>query len=249
MNSLVEDGSRSLFPPGVEYRTPNICLVLELKNRFFCGWRIPKLSVKARPDLYTYANKAYRTEANANECQKVSCSAFVAQANEQAFCWSFVGCSNEYTSTSVWLRMYFSLKYQLQTDSVRLFAKHTPHKRMKVNAVCLHIHIMRFHVCVQMWTRLYIEKCVKQKLYKIKFLKKSSMGVCLLSPPWGELGNTKGLPFLKKFTEIRNLVHLGLNAAKSTDYIEKCFSQKLFKIKFPTKNTVNAYLYLYQEWS
>ncbi len=28
------------------------------------------------------------------------------------------------------------------------------------------------------------------------------------------------------------------NAAKSTNYIKKCFNQKLFKIKFPTKNTV-----------
>ncbi len=57
---------------------------------------------------------------------------------------------NECTSTSVWLRTYFTLKYQLQIDSVRLFAKHTPHKRMKANAVRLHIHIMRFAcLCVR----------------------------------------------------------------------------------------------------
>ncbi len=50
-------------------------------------------------------------------------------------------------STSVWLRTYFSLKYRLQTDSVHLFIEHTPHKRMKVNAVRLYVHIMHF-VCV-----------------------------------------------------------------------------------------------------
>ncbi len=42
------------------------------------------------------------------------------------------------------VRIYFSLKYRLQMDSVRLFAKHMPHKRMKANAVRLHVHIMRF---------------------------------------------------------------------------------------------------------
>ncbi len=42
---------------------------------------------------------------------------------------------------------------------------------------------------------------------------------------------------------------LGLNAAKNTDYMEKCLKQKLHRIKFPTKNSVEAYLYLHQEWS
>ncbi len=41
---------------------------------------------------------------------------------------------------------------------------------------------------------------------------------------------------------------LGLNAAKSTNYIEKCFKQKLLRIKFPIKNSTEAYLYLPQEW-
>ncbi len=98
--------------------------------------------LKAHPHLYAGANKACETEANANKCQKVACSAFTAQANEQTFRWSFVGCPNECTSTSVQLRTYFSLKYRLQMDSVRLFAEHTPHKRMKTNAVRQHIHII-----------------------------------------------------------------------------------------------------------
>ncbi len=42
---------------------------------------------------------------------------------------------------------------------------------------------------------------------------------------------------------------LGLNAVKSSDYIEKFFNQKLAKIKFLTKNSVDAYFYLPQEWS
>ncbi len=32
---------------------------------------------------------------------------------------------------------------------------------------------------------------------------------------------------------------MGLKASKIIDYIEKCFNKKLFKIKFPTKNTVD----------
>ncbi len=36
---------------------------------------------------------------------------------------------------------------------------------------------------------------------------------------------------MRKFT-------LQLNAAKNTNYIEKCFKQKLFRTKFPTKKPV-----------
>ncbi len=42
---------------------------------------------------------------------------------------------------------------------------------------------------------------------------------------------------------------LRLNAAKNTDYIEKCFKQKLFRIKFPTKKSVDTYVYPLTEWS
>ncbi len=107
--------------------------LLDIEGEIECLMECTKTSdetVKAHPHLYVNANKACRTEGNANECQKVACSAFAAQANEQVFRWSFVGCSNEYTSISVWLWTYFSLKYGLQTDSVCLFAKHIPHKRI-----------------------------------------------------------------------------------------------------------------------
>ncbi len=46
---------------------------------------------------------------------------------------------------------------------------------------------------------------------------------------------------MRKFT-------LGLNAAKSTNYIEKYFKQKLCKIIFPTKNSMDAYVYRSQGW-
>ncbi len=42
---------------------------------------------------------------------------------------------------------------------------------------------------------------------------------------------------------------LVLNATKNIDYIEKYFKQKLFIIKFPTKNFINVYVYLPQKWS
>ncbi len=46
--------------------------------------------------------------------------------------------------------------------------------------------------------------------------------------------------------EWENRFTLGLNTAKSADCIEKCFKQKLYKIKFPTKNLVVACVYLHQ---
>ncbi len=41
---------------------------------------------------------------------------------------------------------------------------------------------------------------------------------------------------MRKFT-------LRLNSAKNTDYIEKCFVQKLRRIKFLTKNSLNTYIF------
>ncbi len=40
-----------------------------------------------------------------------------------------------------------------------------------------------------------------------------------------------------------------LNAAKITNYIKKLFKWKLFRIEFHTKKSVDAHLYLSQEWS
>ncbi len=40
-----------------------------------------------------------------------------------------------------------------------------------------------------------------------------------------------------------------MDAAKNTDYIKKFFKQKSLRITFPTQNSVDAYLYHFQEWS
>ncbi len=71
------------------------------------------------------------------------------------------------------------------------------------------------------------------------------------SIPGVELEGSKDLPFLKYFNgqEWENRSTLALNTAKNIDYIEKCFKRKLSIIKFPAKNSVDAYLYLSQEWS
>ncbi len=42
---------------------------------------------------------------------------------------------------------------------------------------------------------------------------------------------------------------LGLNVAKNISYIEKCYKQKLHRIKYPTKNSVDVCLYLPLAWS
>ncbi len=42
---------------------------------------------------------------------------------------------------------------------------------------------------------------------------------------------------------------LGLIAATNTDYIKKCFEQKLFRIKFSRKKSLYVYLNLHQKWS
>ncbi len=57
------------------------------------------------------------------------------------------------------------------------------------------------------------------------------------------------LSFLKNFNvlEWEKRFCLGPNAAKNTCYIKKCLIQKLFGIKFYTRNLVDAYFYLPQE--
>ncbi len=64
--------------------------------------------------------------------------------------------------------------------------------------------------------------------------------------PGVELGIFKNLPFLKYYNELEweSRFTLGLYAAKNIDYIETYFKQKLRRIKFPIKNSEEAYLYL-----
>ncbi len=62
-------------------------------------------------------------------------------------------------------------------------------------------------------------------------------------------GTPKVCHFWNNALEWESTFTLGLNAAKSTNYIEKWFKLRLFKIKFSTKNSVETYLYLFQSWS
>ncbi len=91
----------------------------------------------------------------------------------------------------------------------------------------------------------YIEKCFKRKLHRIKSPAKKFSGSRSLSPP----GVEKGAPNVCYILELKSRFFLGLKASKIIDCIEKCYKQKLHKIKFPTKNSESAYLYLPQEWS
>ncbi len=49
------------------------------------------------------------------------------------------------------------------------------------------------------------------------------------------------------FSKILNRFFLGTEASKIIVCIEKCFKQKLCKIKFPTKNSIGLCVYLSQE--
>ncbi len=76
----------------------------------------------------------------------------------------------------------------------------------------------------------------------MNFLQKNS-GRISPSTPEVELGSFKDLSFLKYYNaqEWECIFIVGLKTAKDIDYIEKYFKQTC-KIKFPTKNSVEAYL-------
>ncbi len=59
---------------------------------------------------------------------------------------------------------------------------------------------------------------------------KKLSGCILLSPPKVELGSPNICHFLNDALEWKSRFTLELNVAKNTDYIEKCFKQKLYKI-------------------
>ncbi len=57
-------------------------------------------------------------------------------------------------------------------------------------------------------------------------------------------GNLLDLQYCWDCNTLVVFLTLGQNAAKISDYIEKYIKQKLHRIKFPTKNSVEADLYL-----
>ncbi len=65
-----------------------------------------------------------------------------------------------------------------------------------------------------------------------------------LSPPGVEQEASKICQFWNNALEWESMFTLGLNAAKSNDYVDKCFNQKLSEIIFPTKTSLIAYVYL-----
>ncbi len=88
---------------------------------------------------------------------------------------------------------------------------------------------------------------LKKKLFRIKFPRKNSVDA-YVSPRSGARGPQR-LPFLKYCYKLEcERFTLWLNTAKNT-IIKKCYEQKLFRIEFPTKKSVDAYLYLSQEWN
>ncbi len=100
----------------------------------------------------------------------------------------------------------------------------------------------RRNPCKNYW--LY-KKILQTKVVQNSISCKKLAGRLSFSPPEVKLEGGKHLHLL----EWKSRFTFGLNAAKSTYCIEKCFKQKLYKIKFPTKNSVGASLYLPLEWS
>ncbi len=74
----------------------------------------------------------------------------------------------------------------------------------------------------------YIEKCLKQKLCKLHFLKKISLNAYLYVPQSGATGAPKICVFeILYCTEMKTFT-LGLNVAKNTDY---CLYEKILETK------------------
>ncbi len=70
------------------------------------------------------------------------------------------------------------------------------------------------------------------------------MHISIFPQEWSKAAPNIGY-FLNNVLEWESRFTLGLNAAKSIDYAEKGFKQKLSEIKFPTKYSVDAYFYLH----
>ncbi len=95
----------------------------------------------------------------------------------------------KYTSTSVWLRTYFSLKYRLQTDSIRLFIKHSLHKQMLFSALRLHVHInislIFTHLIWYSRTHVYAALHTRETLSTPSFVSRLSVTNKHLEGVWG----------------------------------------------------------------
>ncbi len=70
-----------------------------------------------------------------------------------------------------------------------------------------------------------------------------------VSTPGVKLGGYKGLRFWNIIMLWNEKFSLEQNTAKNIDYIEKCVMQKLHRIKFAAKNSMDAYVNLPLEWN
>ena len=84
------------------------------------------------------------------------------------------------------------------------------------------------------------------KIVRHKISYKKVSGGTSLPLIGGELGGSKVLLYFKFFNILKRQKGLCLwqNAASSIDLSKKCLKQKLFGIKFPTKKSAVAPLYL-----
>ncbi len=94
-----------------------------------------------------------------------------------------------------------------------------------------------------------LKNASKENCIKLNFLQKTLWVHVFISSMGGARGHQKFavVEIMHRYGKVSSLWRL--NAAESTDCIEKCFKQKLYKIKFPRKNFVGARLYIPQEWS
>ncbi len=96
------------------------------------------------------------------------------------------------------------------------------------------------------------EECSPSRISGVLLLYYCFVKVCKLLRPSRVATRTDVSIHIRTFPKIRTLkffCEFNLISAKSPYYIEKCFKQKLSKIKFPAKNVLDAYLYFTQNWS
>ncbi len=132
----------------------------------------------------------------------------------------------------------------LRTSLPNLFARQT---------FC---HTNRFYFSIFLLNCLdyntdFMKKVLQTKVVQNKIFYRKLNGCLCLSVPRVELGAPKIVIFEKILycIEIEKHVHLGPDAVNNTNYIKKCFKQKLCRVKFLAKNSVDTCVYLLQEWS
>ncbi len=89
---------------------------------------------------------------------------------------------------------------------------------------------------------IVLTNVLNKNYIKIKFLQKIHWEHVFISSRSGARGHQRFVNF--EIVHWNSMFTLELNAVVSTDYIEKCFHQKISKIEFPTKTLLSAYVYL-----